>query len=133
MKVVFDTNIFISAVVTPGSRAEEAYRYVITGTVTLHTSVAILTELARVLKLKFKWDEINIVRLIQAIANIATVFKTKPSIHILKDEADNRILECAVKAKAEVIVTGDKHLLDLSKYDGIAIVSLAQFLKMVNR
>lgn len=66
-------------------------------------------------------------------ANIATVFKTKPSIHILKDEADNRILECAVKAKAEVIVTGDKHLLDLSKYNGIAIVSLAHFLKMVNR
>jgi predicted nucleic acid-binding protein len=43
---------------------------------------------------------------------------------------DNRILECALAAGAEVIVTGDRHLLKLKKYQDIAIIRLADFLRM---
>jgi uncharacterized protein len=48
---------------------------------------------------------------------------------IAEDPDDNRVLECAVQGEAEVIVTGDKHLLKLANYQGISIVSVRQFLE----
>jgi predicted nucleic acid-binding protein len=47
---------------------------------------------------------------------------------VLADEPDNRIPECARESRAELIVTGDRHLLDLGSYEETAIVSLAAFL-----
>ena len=46
---------------------------------------------------------------------------------MLADEPDNRILECAQGAGAEVIVTGDKHLLDLVAFEGIKVIRIADF------
>jgi uncharacterized protein len=130
MRVVFDTNIFISAFVIPGGRAEEAYLHVLKGDAALYTSVAILTETAQKLKTKFGWKEDRVIRLLKAIAKVATVLKTRVYLHVLSDEPDNRILECALKADAYVIVTGDKHLLTLQKYQNTSIVRLNDFLKM---
>ncbi len=113
MKVVFDTNIFISAFVIPGAKAEEVYLHVLRGDFDLCSSVAILTETAQTLRDKFGWPEDQIVRLLQAISKEATVIKTRPHLHVLADEPDNRILECAVGSAADFIVTGDKHLLSL--------------------
>ena len=48
---------------------------------------------------------------------------------MLADEPDNRILECAREAKAELIVTGDRHLLELGEYERIGVVTLAGFLE----
>ncbi|PWB82098.1 MAG: putative toxin-antitoxin system toxin component, PIN family, partial [Candidatus Methylomirabilota bacterium] len=56
MRVVFDTNVFISAFVIPGGRAEDAYVHAIRGTFELYTSVAILTETANTLRTKFEWS-----------------------------------------------------------------------------
>jgi putative PIN family toxin of toxin-antitoxin system len=53
VRVVFDTNIFISAFITPGGRAEIAWLQVVHGEVQLFTSVPILTETARILREKF--------------------------------------------------------------------------------
>jgi predicted nucleic acid-binding protein len=49
------------------------------------------------------------------------------------DPDDNRVLECAVAAGSEVIVTGDKHLLALGSFRGIDIVMVSDFLKRVSR
>ena len=57
MRVIFDTNIYVSALAIPGGNAEEAYLEAIRGTFELFTSVAILTETARVLQTKFDWSE----------------------------------------------------------------------------
>jgi predicted nucleic acid-binding protein len=51
----------------------------------------------------------------------------------LKDEPDNRILECALLATADIIVTGDRHLLSLKRHRGIFIVRLADFLELLGR
>jgi predicted nucleic acid-binding protein len=48
---------------------------------------------------------------------------------IAEDPDDNRVLECAVKGGAELIVSGDRHLLKLAQYRGIAIVTVRQFLE----
>jgi len=132
VRVVFDTNVFISAFVIPGGRAEDAYLHAIRGTFELYTSVAILTETANTLRTKFEWSDERVQRLLQAISTTAAVLKTQPHIHILKDEPDNRILECALLAEAEIIVSGDRHLLSLVRHRDIAIVTLADFLELLN-
>ena len=78
MKIVFDTNIYISAFVIPGGNAEKAYLHAIDGNFELCTSIAILTELARKLEEKFDWEKQKIVQLINSISDLATVLKITP-------------------------------------------------------
>jgi len=129
VRVVFDTNIIISAFVIPGGNAEEAYLHAVRGTFELYSSIAILTETANTLRTKFEWSEEKVLRLLESVSRTAIVLKTRPHLHIVKDEPDNRILECAVLAEADTIVTGDRHLLSLKQYRGISIRKLADFLR----
>lgn len=131
MRVVFDTNIYISAFAIPGGNADEAYVEAIRGKVELFTSVAILTETARVLQTKFDWTEDKVRDALHDISETATVLRPRPSLHLLKDEPDNRILECAVAAHAQWIVTGDRHLLALKRHGDCDIISLAGFLTLL--
>ena len=129
MKVVFDTNIFISAFVIPGGKAEAAYSHALRKDFTLYSSVAILTETAQKLEKKFGWQQDKIASLLKAIAKVAIVIKTEPHLHHLTDEPDNRVLECAEAVGADFIVTGDKHLLFLKHFQNSDVVRLADFLK----
>jgi predicted nucleic acid-binding protein len=52
---------------------------------------------------------------------------------VVFDEPDNRILECAAEAKADFIVTGDKHLLSLKHFQNIKIISLSNFLEILSK
>ena len=133
MKVVFDTNIYISAFVIPGGNAEKAYLHAIDGDFELCTSIAILTELARKLDEKFGWEKQKIVQLLTSISDVATVLKTTPQLKVLSDDPDNRILECAIKAEADFLVTGDKHLLKLRNYGNFEIIKLSNFLRIVQQ
>jgi len=133
VRAVFDTNIFISAFVIPGGNAEEAYMQAVRGDFQLFTSVTILTETANILQTKFGWSDARVAMLVGAISKTATVLKTEPHLHDLADEADNRILECAVLAEADFIVTGDKHLLALGHYQNTQIIKLAEFVEFVKK
>jgi putative PIN family toxin of toxin-antitoxin system len=128
-RVVFDTKIYISAFITPGGRGETAYQKAVNGNIQLYSSVPILTELARKLQDKFKWDTDRVRAAVRHVAAVATVLKPSERISVVADEPDNRILECAVAGNADMVVTGDKHLLDLKTYEGIEIVTLAVFLE----
>jgi uncharacterized protein len=128
VRVVFDTNIYISALAIPGGNAEDAYLEAVRGTFELYTSVAILTETARVLQTKFDWADDKVREAVQDISQVATVLRPRPTLHILDDEPDNRILECAVAAQAEFVVTGDRHLLALKQHGDITMISLTDFL-----
>ena len=129
MKVVFDTNIFISAFVIPGGKAEAAYSHALRKDFTLYSSVAILTETAQKLGQKFGWQQDKITPLLKAISKVAIVIKTEPHLHHLADDPDNRVLECAEAVAADFIVTGDKHLLFLKHFQNSDVVRLADFLK----
>lgn len=133
MKVVFDTNVYISAFISSGSKAEEAYLLALDGQVELYTSVAILTETAKKLRGKFLWDDVRIAAALKQISRVATVLKPVNRLNILSDAPDNRILECAKEAGADLIVTGDKHLLDLKQYEGMGITRIAGFLYSFRR
>jgi uncharacterized protein len=130
MRVVFDTNVFISAFVIPGSRGEHALTLARWGRFELCTSVAILTEAAGRLRLKFGQDEEDIKEALRQISRAGRVVKPSRTIATVDDEADNRILECALEAGADLVVTGDRHLLKLRRFEGIPIVRLADFLRL---
>lgn len=130
MKVVFDTNIFISAFVIPGSQGERAFLLARRKRFDLYTSVAILTETANKLREKFDQSEEDIREALKIVSRSAVVLKPTVKVRVLEDDPDNRILECAVEAETDVIVTGDRHLLKLKKFQGIPIVRLADFLRM---
>ncbi len=133
MNVVFDTNIYISAFVIPGGNAEKAYLHAIDGDFELFTSIAILTELAQKLDEKFGWERHRTAQLISSISDIATVLKVTPWLKVLSDDPDNRILECAMKAEAVFLVTGDKHLLKLRDYENFQIIKLSNFLSILHQ
>jgi putative PIN family toxin of toxin-antitoxin system len=133
VRVVFDTNIYVSALAIPGGNAEEAYLEAIRGTFELFTSVPILTETAGVLQTKFDWPEDKVREAVQDISQTATVLRPRPTLHLLDDEPDNRILECAIAAQAEFVVSGDRHLLALTRHAGSKMISLASFLAMLRR
>ena len=131
MRVVFDTNIYISAFAIPGSRAEEAYLSALRQRVELFTSIPILTETATVLQRKFGWAEEQTRELIQAISRVARVVRPTTRLHVVADEPDNRILECAIGAHADWLVTGDRHLLTFGHYEDVTIIRLAAFLEVL--
>lgn len=128
MRVVFDTNVFVSALVIPSSLSEEAYRRAIAREFQLVTSVAILTELASTLRTKFGWHGAVVIRAIKSISRVAEVVKTVPHLEVVRDATDNRILECAETAAADLIVTGDLHLLKLRRFGTTGIVKVSTFL-----
>jgi putative PIN family toxin of toxin-antitoxin system len=131
VRVVFDTNVYVSAFVIPGSLSDDAYRRARFGDFDLFTSVAILTELASKLREKFEWNEDRILAALKSISRTARVVKTSPHLTIVSDAADNRILECAEKTDADLIVTGDPHLLRLARFDRAGIVRVSAFLRIL--
>lgn len=130
IKVVFDSSVFISAFAIPRCKSETALLLAIKGKVALYTSPAIMAETANKLREKFDLSEDEIILVLKQISKTAEVIKPEEKIDILRDEPDNRILECALFAKVNLIVTGDKHLLKLKNYQGIGIVRVADFLRI---
>jgi putative PIN family toxin of toxin-antitoxin system len=123
-----DSNIWVSGLNWYG-KPHELLNLARDGTIELAISDAILDEFSRILHDKLEWsdDRLNSMR-----AEVATFTKRVSSTETLDvvkaDPDDNRILECAVAAGSEVIVTGDAHLLQLGAYRGIKIMKVADFL-----
>ena len=130
MKVVFDTNVYVSAFLIPGSQGDRAFLLARRKSVLLYSSVPILTETARVLRTKFDQTDADIRTALKIIARAAFIVRPSIKVTVLADTPDNRILECAVEARANLIVTGDRHMLQIKKFEDIAIIRLADFLRM---
>ena len=128
MKVVFDTNILVSALVFPGGRGEAALRRVATEQDQLILSKPILDELLGILGRKFSRDAEELAHVAVFLSELALSVKPRRRLHVVKDEPDNRILECALAGRADAIVTGDRVLLALREYRGVRIISLRDYL-----
>jgi putative PIN family toxin of toxin-antitoxin system len=131
MTVVFDTNVFVSAFIVPGSQGEEALLLAHHRKVDLYTSISILTETTGILRTTFNQPERDVLAALKHISRATTIVRSVRTVSILEDVPDNRILECAASAQADLIITGDHHLLMLKEFEGIPIVRLADFLRMI--
>ena len=127
MRVVFDTNIFISALVIPGSLAEKAILKVTEGGDILVISKDIINEVLSVLSSKFSRDKEGLSHVAVILSELGELVKPTQKVSIFKEDPDNRILECAIHGKADVLVTGDKEMLQLREYKSIRIISLKEY------
>jgi putative PIN family toxin of toxin-antitoxin system len=129
VRVVFDTNIFVSAFVVPGRRADEALSRIIEGRDTLVVSRPTIRELLDVLARKFARDAEELSRVAVFVADLGNLVEPNRELSVLSDEADNRVLECAVTGQADLLVTGDREVLSLGEYEGVQIVTLREYLE----
>jgi putative PIN family toxin of toxin-antitoxin system len=128
VKVVFDTNILVSALTYPGGQGEAALRRIIDEHDRLLLSKPILDELLGILSRKFSRDTEELARIAVFLAELSLTVKPRRRLSVVADEPDNRIIECAVTGQADAIVTGDKALLALRVYADVRIISLREYL-----
>lgn len=129
MRAVADTNVYISAL-NFGGTAEEILALGRAQAIQLCISPSILKEIEGVLIWKFKWSAKRVRQALAVIQEFTELVHPKGTIHVITaDEADNRILECALEAKADVVITGDDHLQELKTFRGISILSPRAFLE----
>lgn len=123
MKIVLETNVYI-AVALQGEFAEDIIELVTTNSdVTVIVSQEILLELRQKLEEKFNWLKEDIDLLIAKIGKISETVKITEKVNIIKrDPDDNKILECALAGKADLIITSDQDLIKLKMFKGIGIV-----------
>ncbi len=129
MKAILDTNVLISAYVFPGGKPEVVYRLALEGRLEIGTSRTLLAEFGRVLGQKFGWIPGQVEAAVAQMTRIAAVVEPGAVVQVvMADPADDRVLEAARAFGADVIVSGDRHLLDLGTWSEIEIISPAEFI-----
>jgi uncharacterized protein len=129
LKVVFDTNILVSALGFPGGRGETALRRIVEEHDQLMLSKPILDELLGILARKFARDAEELAHVAVFLSELGVLVRPRRRLRVARDEPDNRILECAVAGRADVIVTGDKALLAIGACRNVRIISLREYLQ----
>jgi putative PIN family toxin of toxin-antitoxin system len=123
-----DSNIWVSGLNWYG-KPHELLNLARDGKIELAISDAILDEFSRILHDKLEWSDDRLNSMRAEVATFTKRVSSTETLDVLKaDPDDNRILECAVAAGSDVIVTGDAHLLQLGAYRGIKIMKVADFL-----
>ena len=129
LRVVVDTNVYISAIFWGGKP-----RHVIDlgrdGEIQIFTSEDIEQEILDKLMTKFGMNSDDAGRVMADFSTFTKLIRVSRRIHVVKDDPDDdKFIECAVECNAEFIISGDKHLLNMRKYEGIDIMNVATFLK----
>ncbi len=130
LRVVLDTNVLISAILF-GGKPRQILEKAIRGQIRLCMSEPILEELSGILRRsKFDYSPEMIQFILTELTGIADFVNPSETIHVVLDDPDdNRILECAVEAGANYIITGDSHLLKLSRYLNLEVLNVTAFLE----
>ncbi len=130
-RVVIDTNVLFSAAAlaktTPPAQIVELARL---GKIEACISYFILDELEKNLAKKAGWDQERLGAFRKKLRGFMTLIEPTSRLDVIKSvDADNRILECSVDAKAAVLITGNmKDIRPLGDFQGIAIVTPREFL-----
>ena len=123
LRVVLDTNVYISAALH-GRQAETALELASAGRMALITSPVLLAELEEKLRDKLLWNADRVGLFLTTVRDLADVVEPDFRLSIVPDDDDdNRVLECAVAAQADLIVTFDRDLLRLRTHESIGIIS----------
>lgn len=131
MRVVLDTNVFISGIFWEGNASSKIITLWRTGKVTLVSSHALLGEVVRVLRsFKIRMNEELIEEWHRMIIENAVIVEPLHKLEVVKaDPSDNKFFEAAVAGNAEYIVSQDRHLLQVREYQNIQVLTPHEFLK----
>lgn len=134
MILVLDTNIIVSATIANGNefkllKKAENKDFI------LAISPPLLIEFKEVIsREKFGYNAHEIDKIVSDVVKISKIFYPGESIDIIKEDPDdNRVLECAVTANADYIVSGDYHLRDLKEYRAIKIIRSKDILEIFKK
>ena len=109
IRVVFDTNVMVSAMLNASGTPAYVLRFALHRHVQLCVSEAILDEYEAVLRRpKFRLSPQTVTAMMKSIRAVAAKINPAMILSVSADEADNRFLECAEAAGADYIVTGNK-------------------------
>jgi putative PIN family toxin of toxin-antitoxin system len=131
MIVVLDTNVIISALNfgSPRSSPVLAFQQIVA-----HEAIAtcdeIDAELYRILTEKFDWPDARVNREIRHILARAIRVQIHGTLHLCRDPGDDKFLECAHRARVDLLITGDKDLLSLRSHGRTLILTPAAYLKL---
>lgn len=135
MRVVLDTNVLVSALITEGKTAK-LLQVLLEKNVELLLSKPILDEFVDVMsraRLREYVGSEEIEKFLELLLCVALIVDVRSNFHVTSDTADNIVLAAAHDGKANYIVSGDRHLLDLKNFKGIKILNPAQMLRRLNQ
>jgi uncharacterized protein len=128
--VVLDTNVWISGLQfaknygVPTQALEKAMSRDV-----IATCSAMEEEVYRVLTEKFRWESARTLKALDTVLARAIHIQLRGTVKACRDPKDDMFLECAIRARADLLIAGDKDLLVLSAFEGIPIVTPAAYVK----
>lgn len=134
LKFTLDTNTLISAVISKGNEYQ-LLKLAKEGRIKVILSLNIIEEFKEVIsREKFGFSQKQIDDVLKQILNICELVIPTIRLSVIKDDPDDdAILECAITGNVNYIVSGDRHLLDLGRYDKIPIIRTFEALKIINK
>ncbi len=131
MRVVADTNVLVSAIIFGGSPGR-LVEFAAEGHLQLVLSPPLIEEFREVLRRKFDFSDAAAYQAETLLRRISIMVEPQREVAIIsEDPEDNRVLEAAIAGNAEIIVSGDHHLLDLEALGPIQIMSPRALLKKI--
>lgn len=133
VRVVFDTNILISALLSTTGAPFRCLILARSGIVHSLTCEQILQEFQDKLERKFRFGNKEAAQAIEEVRRFSELVAVPEELHgaVVSDPDDDVVLECAVLGNADLVVTGDKHLLNLRAHEAITIVRAQALLEIV--
>jgi putative PIN family toxin of toxin-antitoxin system len=130
MKIVIDTNVVVSGIFFSGPPSR-ILSLCVEGKFTLVLSRPIVDEYLKIVeRIGKRYPDIEAGPIVEALIISADIIEAPGvEVHACKDPDDDKFLECAIAGKCRVIVSGDRHLLALSPYRDIDILTPRFFLE----
>ncbi len=126
LRVVLDTNVLVSSVITLG-KPRELLGIIARREATLLLSKEILNEFMKVMKRRkfteFVTEE-QVKRFVESIERITEFVEPESDLEVVEDLKDDIIINTAIDGRADLIVSGDHHLLSLKEFRGVKIASV---------
>jgi hypothetical protein len=140
IRAVLDTNVWVSAILSPGHPPAKILELALTGNLRLIISAGIIRDIGRVLQYpkvkkalerrRITSQEVDdvILKLLKAAIIVPGEILAEG---VSDDPADDMIIACALEGRADFIISGDHHLIDLKNFQGIKIIDPATFLALI--
>jgi hypothetical protein len=134
MRVVLDTNVLLSAILF-GGKPRHIVEAALAGLIRVSISEPILAELKGVLQRpKFGFTPEIVQGIVSELTSIAEWVIPQTHFHLVEDDpADNHVIDCAIAAEADYLVTGDRHLLQIEECGKTRIVNPDTFVRMLEK